>query len=212
MEAAGAVLTTLPNGADTGDLSLVRRVQKGDKSAFDALVLKYQHKVLKLVQRYVRDPAEAEDVTQDAFIKAYRALPGFRGDSAFYTWLYRIAINTAKNALVSSRRRPMTYDFDGEGNGPDLSQRLRDPDTPERLLLTDEIRATVNRAIDNLPEDLRTAIVLRELEGLSYEDIARTMDCPVGTVRSRIFRAREAIDRHLKVVFEGGLGRSGDDT
>jgi RNA polymerase sigma-70 factor, ECF subfamily len=212
MEAAGAVLTTLPNGADTGDLSLVRRVQKGDKSAFDALVLKYQHKVLKLVQRYVRDPAEAEDVTQDAFIKAYRALPGFRGDSAFYTWLYRIAINTAKNALVSSRRRPMTYDLDGEGNGPDLSQRLRDPDTPERLLLTDEIRATVNRAIDSLPEDLRTAIVLRELEGLSYEDIARTMDCPVGTVRSRIFRAREAIDRHLKVVFEGGLGRSGDDT
>ena len=210
MEAAGAVLTTLPNGADTGDLSLVRRVQKGDKSAFDALVLKYQHKVLKLVQRYVRDPAEAEDVTQDAFIKAYRALPGFRGDSAFYTWLYRIAINTAKNSLVSSRRRPMTYDLDGEGNGPDLSQRLRDPDTPERLLLTDEIRATVNRAIDNLPEDLRTAIVLRELEGLSYEDIARTMDCPVGTVRSRIFRAREAIDRHLTVVFEGGLGRSGD--
>ncbi len=212
MEAAGAVLTSLPNGADTGDLSLVRRVQKGDKSAFDALVLKYQHKVLKLVQRYVRDPAEAEDVTQDAFIKAYRALPGFRGDSAFYTWLYRIAINTAKNALVSSGRRPMTYDLDGEGNGPDLSQRLRDPDTPERLLLTDEIRATVNRAIDNLPEDLRTAIVLRELEGLSYEDIARTMDCPVGTVRSRIFRAREAIDRHLRVVFEGGLGRSGDDT
>lgn len=211
MDTAGAVLTTLPNGADTGDLKLVRRVQKGDKSAFDALVLKYQHKVLKLVQRYVRDPAEAEDVTQDAFIKAYRALPGFRGDSAFYTWLYRIAINTAKNALVSAGRRPMTYDLDGEGNGPDLSQRLRDPDTPERLLLTDEIRSTVNRAIDALPEDLRTAIVLRELEGLSYEDIARTMECPVGTVRSRIFRAREAIDRHLKVVFEGGLGRSGDD-
>jgi RNA polymerase sigma-70 factor (ECF subfamily) len=211
METAGAVLTTLPNGVDTGDLSLVRRVQKGDKSAFDALVLKYQHKVLKLVQRYVRDPSEAEDVTQDAFIKAYRALPGFRGDSAFYTWLYRIAINTAKNALVSAGRRPMTYDLDGEGNGPDLSQRLRDPDTPERLLLTDEIRATVNRAIDALPEDLRTAIVLRELEGLSYEDIARTMECPVGTVRSRIFRAREAIDRHLKVVFEGGLGRSGDE-
>jgi RNA polymerase sigma-70 factor (ECF subfamily) len=212
MEAAGAVLTSLPNGADTGDLSLVRRVQKGDKSAFDALVLKYQHKVLKLVQRYVRDPAEAEDVTQDAFIKAYRALPGFRGDSAFYTWLYRIAINTAKNSLVSSRRRPMTYDLDGDGSGPDPGQRLRDPDTPERLLLTDEIRATVNRAIDSLPEDLRTAIVLRELEGLSYEDIARTMECPVGTVRSRIFRAREAIDRHLKVVFEGGLGRAGDDT
>lgn len=212
MEAAGAVLTSVPNGADTSDLSLVRRVQKGDKSAFDALVLKYQHKVLKLVQRYVRDPVEAEDVAQDAFIKAYRALPGFRGDSAFYTWLYRIAINTAKNALVSSGRRPASYDLEGDGNGPDLTQRLRDPDTPEGLLLTDEIRATVNRAIDALPEDLRTAIVLRELEGLSYEDIARTMDCPVGTVRSRIFRARDAIDRHLRVVFEGGLGRSGDDT
>jgi RNA polymerase sigma-70 factor, ECF subfamily len=211
MDMAGAVLTTIPNGADTGDLALVRRVQKGDKSAFDALVLKYQHRVLKLVQRYVRDPSEAEDVTQDAFIKAYRALPNFRGDSAFYTWLYRIAINTAKNALVAAGRRPMTYDLDAQdGSGPDFSSRLRDPDTPERMLLTDEIRSTVNRAIDQLPEDLRTAIVLRELEGLSYEDIARTMECPVGTVRSRIFRAREAIDRHLKVVFEGGLGRSGD--
>jgi RNA polymerase sigma-70 factor (ECF subfamily) len=203
----------LPTGTDTGDLSLVRRVQKGDKAAFDALVLKYQHKVLKLVQRYVRDPSEAEDVVQDAFIKAYRALPAFRGDSAFYTWLYRIAINTAKNALVSAARRPMSFDLDAQdAAGADFQARLKDTDTPERLLLTEEIRSTVNRAIDSLPEDLKTAIVLRELEGLSYEEIARTMECPVGTVRSRIFRAREAIDRHLKLVFEGGLGRDGEDS
>jgi RNA polymerase sigma-70 factor (ECF subfamily) len=212
VDTAGALLINLPTGTDTGDLSLVRRVQKGDKAAFDALVLKYQHKVLKLVQRYVRDPSEAEDVVQDAFIKAYRALPAFRGDSAFYTWLYRIAINTAKNALVSAGRRPMSFDLDAQdATGADFQARLKDTDTPERLLLTEEIRTTVNRAIDGLPEDLRTAIVLRELEGLSYEEIARTMDCPVGTVRSRIFRAREAIDRHLKGVFEGGLGRDGEN-
>ena len=211
METASALLMALPTGADTGDIALVRRVQKGDKAAFDALVLKYQHKVLKLVQRYVRDPAEAEDVVQDAFIKAYRALPAFRGDSAFYTWLYRIAINTAKNALVSAGRRPATFDLDAQdATGADLQARMKDTDTPERLLLTDEIRSIVNRAIDNLPEDLRTAIVLREIEGLSYEEIAGSMSCPVGTVRSRIFRAREAIDRHLKVVFEGGLGRDGE--
>lgn len=211
METASALLMALPTGADTGDIALVRRVQKGDKAAFDALVLKYQHKVLKLVQRYVRDPAEAEDVVQDAFIKAYRALPAFRGDSAFYTWLYRIAINTAKNALVSAGRRPATFDLDAQdATGADLQARMKDTDTPERLLLTDEIRSIVNRAIDNLPEDLRTAIVLREIEGLSYEEIAGSMNCPVGTVRSRIFRAREAIDRHLKVVFEGGLGRDGE--
>jgi len=210
---AGALLINLPTGADTGDLALVRRVQKGDKAAFDALVLKYQHKVLKLVQRYVRDQSEAEDVVQDAFIKAYRALPAFRGDSAFYTWLYRIAINTAKNALVSAGRRPATYDFEAQdATGVELQARMRDTDTPERLLLTEEIRSTVNRAIDSLPEDLRTAIVLREIEGLSYEEIASSMNCPVGTVRSRIFRAREAIDRHLKVVFEGGLGRDGEDS
>lgn len=211
MDTASALLMALPTGADTGDIALVRRVQKGDKAAFDALVLKYQHKVLKLVQRYVRDPAEAEDVVQDAFIKAYRALPAFRGDSAFYTWLYRIAINTAKNALVSAGRRPATFDLDAQdATGADLQARMKDTDTPERLLLTDEIRSIVNRAIDNLPEDLRTAIVLREIEGLSYEEIAGSMNCPVGTVRSRIFRAREAIDRHLKVVFEGGLGRDGE--
>ena len=196
--------------ADTSDLSLVRRVQRGEKGAFDALVLKYQHKVVKLVMRYVRNPAEAEDVAQEAFIKAYRALPQFRGDSAFYTWLYRIAINTAKNAVVSRDRSPIDYDLDLQNSDEsyDMQSRLKDAETPEGLVLTDEIRGTVNSAIDALPEDLRTAIVLRELEGLSYEEIAATMGCPVGTVRSRIFRAREAIDRRLREVFEGGLGRT----
>ena len=198
-------------GADASDLSLVRRVQRGDKGAFDALVLKYQHKLVKLVMRYVRNPAEAEDIAQEAFIKAYRALPQFRGDSAFYTWLYRIAINTAKNAVVSRDRSPIGYDLDRHSNSDesyDMQSRMKDSETPEALVLTDEIRTTVNAAIDSLPEDLRTAIVLRELEDLSYEEIAATMDCPVGTVRSRIFRAREAIDRRLREVFEGGLGRA----
>jgi RNA polymerase sigma-70 factor, ECF subfamily len=196
--------------ADVSDLSLVRRVQRGDKGAFDALVLKYQHKVVKLVMRYVRNPAEAEDVAQEAFIKAYRALPQFRGDSAFYTWLYRIAINTAKNAVVSRDRSPVEYDLDAQNSDDsyDMQSRLKDSETPEGLVLTEEIRGTVNSAIDALPEDLRTAIVLRELEGLSYEEIAESMGCPVGTVRSRIFRAREAIDRRLREVFEGGLGRA----
>ena len=207
----GAALIVEPMRAEAGDIALVRRVQKGDKAAFDALVLKYQHKVLKLVQRYVRNPAEAEDVAQEAFIKAYRALPAFRGDSAFYTWLYRIAINTAKNALVASRRRPVSYDLDlQDGSQLQAQTRLADTETPEALALTEEIRTTVNLAIEALPEDLRLAIVLRELEGLSYEDIATTMDCPVGTVRSRIFRAREAIDHSLREVFDGGLGRIGD--
>jgi RNA polymerase sigma-70 factor (ECF subfamily) len=198
-----------PMSADISDLSLVRRVQRGDKGAFDALVLKYQHKLVKLVMRYVRNPAEAEDIAQEAFIKAYRALPQFRGDSAFYTWLYRIAINTAKNAVVSRDRSPIEYDLDRNNTDEsyDMQGRMKDPETPEGLVLTDEIRSTVNAAIDALPEDLRTAIVLRELEGLSYEEIAAAMDCPVGTVRSRIFRAREAIDRRLREVFEGGLGR-----
>jgi RNA polymerase sigma-70 factor, ECF subfamily len=196
--------------ADASDLSLVRRVQRGDKGAFDALVLKYQHKLVKLVMRYVRNPAEAEDIAQEAFIKAYRALPQFRGDSAFYTWLYRIAINTAKNAVVSRDRNPVEYDLDRSNTDEsyDMQGRMKDSETPEGLVLTDEIRSTVNAAIDALPDDLRTAIVLRELEGLSYEEIAAAMACPVGTVRSRIFRAREAIDGRLREVFEGGLGRA----
>lgn len=196
--------------ADAGDLSLVRRVQAGERAAYDLLVLKYQHKVVKLVMRYTRNPADAEDIAQEAFIKAYRALPQFRGDSAFYTWLYRIAINTAKNALAARERNPVAYQIDLQESeeSPDLIARLKDPDTPEGLALTEEIRGTVNAAIDALPEDLRTAIVLRELEGLSYEEIAAAMDCPVGTVRSRIFRAREAIDKRLRGVFEGGLGRA----
>jgi RNA polymerase sigma-70 factor (ECF subfamily) len=196
--------------AEVTDLTLVQRVQRGDKTAFDLLVRKYQHKVVKLVLRYVRSPAEAEDIAQEAFIKAYRALPQFRGDSAFYTWLYRIAINTAKNAIASRDRSPIDYDLDR--NDPEesggLQHRLKDPDTPEGLVLTEEIRGIVNAAIESLPEELRTAIVLRELEGLSYEEIAAAMDCPVGTVRSRIFRAREAIDKRLREVFEGGLGRA----
>ena len=195
---------------DTGDIGLVQRVQRGDKTAFDLLVRKYQHKVIKLVSRYMRDTADAEDVAQEAFIKAYRALPQFRGDSAFYTWLYRIAINTAKNAIVSRDRSPVDFDLDMQNveESNSMQMRLADPETPESLLQTEEIRSTVNQAIESLPEDLRTAIVLRELEGLSYEEIAQSMDCPVGTVRSRIFRAREAIDRRLSEVFEGGLGRA----
>jgi RNA polymerase sigma-70 factor (ECF subfamily) len=199
--------------ADVSDLSLVRRVQSGDKGAFDALVRKYQHKLVKLVMRYVRNPAEAEDIAQEAFIKAYRALPQFRGDSAFYTWLYRIAINTAKNAVVSRDRSPIEYNIDrndATDESYDMQGRMKDSETPEGLVLTDEIRSTVNAAIEALPEDLKTAIVLRELDGLSYEEIAAAMDCPVGTVRSRIFRAREAIDRRLREVFEGGLGRTED--
>jgi RNA polymerase sigma-70 factor, ECF subfamily len=195
---------------DAGDLSLVRRVQAGERGAYDLLVLKYQHKVVKLVLRYTRNPADAEDVAQEAFIKAYRALPNFRGDSAFYTWLYRIAINTAKNALASRRRQPLPLPLEpAEGDdAPDLLNKLSDPDTPEGLALTEEIRTTVNAAIEALPEDLRTAIVLRELDGLSYEEISAAMDCPIGTVRSRIFRAREAIDKQLSQVFDGGLGRA----
>ncbi|MBM0105118.1 RNA polymerase sigma factor RpoE [Steroidobacter sp. S1-65] len=188
---------------DTTDQELVRRVQAGDQTAFNLLVLKYQHRVLKLVGRFVNDAAEAEDVAQEAFLKAYRALASFRGDSAFYTWLYRIAINTAKNALVSQRRRPVDFDLDLQD--PDQYERqakLKEADTPEGVLLTDEIRGVVEEAMEQLPEDLRTAIVLRELEGLSYEEIAEAMDCPVGTVRSRIFRAREAIDKKLKPLLD----------
>jgi len=190
------------------DQLLVERVQQGDKKAFDILVLKYQHKIVNLVMRYVRDQAEALDITQEAFIKAYRALPKFRGDSAFYTWLYRIAINTAKNFLVASKRRPLDYDLDlQDPEQYDMQARLKETDTPEGLLLTEEIRETVMEAIDGLPEDLRTAILLREMEGMSYEDIAQSMDCPVGTVRSRIFRAREAVDKRLRPILAGGLGK-----
>ncbi|MEM7084295.1 MAG: RNA polymerase sigma factor RpoE [Pseudomonadota bacterium] len=190
------------------DQLLVERVQQGDKKAFDILVLKYQHKIVNLVMRYVRDQAEAMDITQEAFIKAYRALPKFRGDSAFYTWLYRIAINTAKNFLVAAKRRPLDYDLDlQDPEQYDMQARLKETDTPEGLLLTEEIRETVMDAIDALPEDLRTAILLREMEGMSYEEIAQTMDCPVGTVRSRIFRAREAVDKRLRPIMAGGLGK-----
>src|SRR5881398_518035 len=165
-------------GADASDLSLVRRVQRGDKGAFDALVLKYQHKLVKLVMRYVRNPAEAEDIAQEAFIKAYRALPSFRGDSAFYTWLYRIAINTAKNYLVAiGRRAPTSTGFDHEeAENFEDAEQLRDSNTPENELLGREIATTVNKAMDALPDDLRTAITLREIEGLSYEEIANVMN------------------------------------
>jgi RNA polymerase sigma-70 factor (ECF subfamily) len=185
------------------DQKLVARVQRGDKAAFDLLVRKYQHKVAKLVSRYVRDRREVEDVTQEALIKAYRAIGGFRGDSAFYTWLYRIAVNTAKNYLESMGRRPPGSDVEVEGAELiESGDGLRDQATPERQMLTDEIAATVHRVIENLPEDLRTAITLREIEGLSYEEIAQVMDCPIGTVRSRIFRAREAIDQELRPLLE----------
>lgn len=178
------------------DQKLVERVQKGDKGAFDLLVLKYQHKIVNLIMRYVRDPELALDIAQEAFIKAYRALPRFRGDSAFYTWMYRIAVNTAKNHLAAQRRRPMDVELDlQDPEQYDLHAKLRETDTPEGLALGNELKETVERAIAALPEDLRTAIVLRELEGMSYEEIAQTMDCPVGTVRSRIFRARDAIGK-----------------
>lgn len=180
------------------DQLLVEKVQQGDKKAFDVLVLKYQQKVANIVARYIRDPVESLDVTQEAFIKAYRALPNFRGDSAFYTWLYRIAINTAKNYLVSQSRRPPGTDVDAESAEQiDSGERLKDRASPESILLSNEIATTVRNAIEALPDELKTAITLRELEGLSYEEIAEAMDCPIGTVRSRIFRAREAIDTQL---------------
>ena len=190
--------------ANSNDQVLVERVKQGDKRAFDLLVLKYQHKIVNLVQRYVRDPNEAMDVTQEAFLKAYRAIPRFRGDSAFYTWLYRIAINTSKNYLVSMSRRPLEYDLDlQDPEQNSISNKLRDDDSPEGLLLRDELRETMEKTIAGLPEELRLAITLREAEGLSYEAIAQTMECPVGTVRSRIFRAREAIDRDIKPLLDG---------
>ena len=187
------------------DQQLVLRVQKGDKAAFDLLVRKYQHRIAKLVSRYVRDRAEVDDVTQEAFIKAWRAIKGFRGESAFYTWLYRIAINTAKNYLVALGRRPLSADMETEEaeSSAAVNINLRDVATPERHLLADEIARTVERSLAALPEDLRSAITLREIDGLSYEEIAEVMDCPIGTVRSRIFRAREAIDKELQPLLAG---------
>ncbi|TNE78066.1 MAG: RNA polymerase sigma factor RpoE [Gammaproteobacteria bacterium] len=183
------------------DKLLVARVQKGDKRAFDLLVMKYQYKVHAIVSRYIKDFDEVNDVVQEAFIKAYRALAKFRGESAFYTWLYRIAVNTAKNYLVAKNRRPPASDVDAsEADYFEGSERLRDIDSPESLLYRDELESAVDQAIKNLPEDLRTAVTLREFEGLSYEEIAEVMDCPVGTVRSRIFRAREAIDEKIKLL------------
>jgi RNA polymerase sigma-70 factor (ECF subfamily) len=183
---------------ESTDKELVKRVQKGDKGAFDLLVLKYEQKIVNLVMRYVRDPELALDISQEAFIKAYRALPRFRGDSAFYTWLYRIAVNTAKNYLAAQRRRPMDIELDMQD--PDqygLHAKLKETDTPEGLTISQELQEVLERAIDALPDDLRTAIILRELDGMSYEEIAQTMDCPVGTVRSRIFRARDAIGKKV---------------
>jgi RNA polymerase sigma-70 factor (ECF subfamily) len=186
------------------DQLLVERVQKGDKQAFDLLISKYQHRIVSLVARYVSDQTEALDVAQEAFIKAYRAIDRFRGDSAFYTWLYRIAINTAKNWLVARKRRPPATDIDAaDAEQYDMDSRLKEQGTPENELMREEIKRTVFDTITDLPDDLRTAIMLREMEGMSYEDIAVTMDCPIGTVRSRIFRAREAIDEKLKPLVEG---------
>lgn len=186
------------------DQQLVERAQRGDKQAFGLLVSKYQRKLVRLLSRLIRDSAEVEDVAQEAFIKAYRALPSFRGESAFYTWLYRIGINTAKNYLVSQgRRAPTTTEFDSEeAESFDDGEQLRDINTPERMLQSKQIGETVNSAMDALPEELRTAIALREIEGLSYEEIAGIMDCPIGTVRSRIFRAREAIADKLRPLLE----------
>jgi RNA polymerase sigma-70 factor (ECF subfamily) len=186
------------------DQRLVERAQRGDKHAFDLLVSKYQRKLGRLLSRFIRDPAEVEDVVQEAFIKAYRALPSFRGDSAFYTWLYRIGINTAKNYLVAmGRRAPTVTEFDSdEAEGFEDGDQLRDINTPESVLMSKEIGSTVNAAMEDLPEDLRTAITLREIEGLSYEEIASIMNCPIGTVRSRIFRAREAIAARLRPLLE----------
>tara|TARA_R110002072_G_scaffold4663_2_gene32353 strand:+ start:15934 stop:16512 length:579 start_codon:yes stop_codon:yes gene_type:complete len=185
------------------DNQLVERVLQNDKRAFTMLVLRYQHKVLGLIGRFVKDPHEAEDVAQEAFLKAYRALPSFRGDSAFYTWLYRIAVNTAKNHLVSRGRRPPNTDVDMEdAQLVDDTSTLREIDSPEANMEKEDMRRVIYKAIDELPEELKTAFSLREFSGLSYEDITEVMDCPVGTVRSRIFRAREAIDKRVRELLE----------
>ncbi len=202
MSAAQLMAKEKTSSADA-DRLLVKRVQAGDQAAFNALVLKYQQRVLKLVSRYVRDPEEALDVAQEVFIRAYRALKGFRGDSAFYTWLYRIAVNAAKNAIGAATRNPVEGGLDVDD--PELvevQRRMTDEATPERLLYTEELKETINRAIEELPPELRRAILLREVKGLSYEEIAQVMDSPVGTVRSRIFRAREAVAQSIKPLLE----------
>ena len=189
------------------DLELVKRVQRGDSAAFDLLVRKYQHRIAALIGRYISDWSECQDVAQDTFIRAYRAIGNFRGDAQFYTWLHRIAVNTAKNHLVAHKRRPPTEDIDvGDAEQFDSGVRLRDTDTPDRELARQQMEQTVMRAVDALPGELRTAITLREVEGLSYEEIAQKMDCPIGTVRSRIFRAREAIDAELRPLMEVETG------
>ena len=191
------------------DQQLVERVQRGDKRAFDLLVTKYQRKLGRLLSRFIRDPSEVEDVTQEAFIKAYRALPNFRGDSAFYTWLYRIGINTAKNHLVAmGRRAPTSTEMDAEeAENLESGDQLRDLNTPENQMMSRQVGDTVNQTLQELPEELRMALTLREIEGLSYEEIATAMQCPVGTVRSRIFRAREAVAAKLKPLLDTGKDR-----
>ncbi|MFC7301642.1 RNA polymerase sigma factor RpoE [Cognatiluteimonas weifangensis] len=185
------------------DHELVTRVQRGDKAAFDLLVRKYQHRIVALIGRYVADWSECQDVAQETFLRAYRALGSFRGDAQFYTWLHRIAVNTAKNHLVAHNRRPPTDDIDvGDAEQFESGLRLRDNDTPERELMRQQMEQTVMRAVEALPDELRTAITLREVDGLSYEEIAQKMDCPIGTVRSRIFRAREAIDQELRPLMD----------
>ena len=185
------------------DQQLVERVQKGDKRAFDLLVLKYQHKIFAVISRFIRDHSEVQDVAQDAFIKAYKALPNFRGESAFYTWMYRIAINTAKNYLVARNRRPPASDLEvDDAEFYTGNEAMHEMNTPERNLLRDELQAVIDQAFRDLPEDLRMAVTLREIDGLSYEEIADAMACPIGTVRSRIFRAREAIDKKIQPLIE----------
>ena len=194
--------TTLPKDLEL-DQELVRRVQRGDSAAFDALVRKYQHRITALIGRYIPDWSECQDVAQETFIRAYRALPNFRGDAQFYTGWHRIAVNTAKNHLVAQNRRPPTDDVDAaDAEQFDTGARLRDTDTPEHELLRQEIERTVMRVVEGLPEELRAAITLREVDGLSYEEIAQKMGCPIGTVRSRIFRAREAIDAELRPLLD----------
>jgi RNA polymerase sigma-70 factor (ECF subfamily) len=189
------------------DHELVARFQRGDSAAFDLLVRKYQHRIVGLISRYVSDWSECQDVAQETFLRAYRALGSFRGDAQFYTWLHRIAVNTAKNHLVASRRRPPTGDIDiADAEQFDSGIRLRDNDTPERELMRQQMEQTLMRAVEALPEELRVAITLREVDGLSYEEIAQQMDCPIGTVRSRIFRAREAIDLELRPLMDTGNG------